>query len=131
MDLIKFHPDNLSRVQSSELQELTKEDIKELAEAYPYMNAKLYIVKKGTQNPKSLATYRSLNSLLRSGHQFELTGSIHGDPVKSIEPKLVQELEKVDYIEPEQPIFQPINTNNESRKTPIKPRTRRGNTKID
>ena len=127
MDLEKFHPDRIQYLQHKELIALTREHIKALAEAYPFMEGRLEIVKEGTVKPKSVATYRSLWSLLKSGHKFNIVGSIYNEPKVSVPAEVLEELESVEIIKPEKPIFTHKPKSNEYKQNPAKSGNRRGN----
>jgi hypothetical protein len=127
MDLTKFHPDRIQYLQHHELKSLTREDIKELSEAYPFMEGRLQIVKDGTVKPKSVATYRSLWSLLKSGHKFNIVGSIYDEPKVSVPVAVLEKLEEVEVIKPEKPIFTHKPKTNEYKQNPAKSGNRRGN----
>jgi hypothetical protein len=127
MDIVKFHPDNIRYLQHSDLISLTKDEIKELSEVYPFMEGRLQIVKEGTVKPKSVATYRSLWSLLKGGHKFNIVGSIYEEPLLQVDKQVVAEMQEVEFIQPEQPIFNNKQKTNEYKQNPAKSRNRRGN----
>jgi hypothetical protein len=108
MDIVAFHPGNLQGRTTEELRNLTPENIKVLAERYPFMNPDLRIARKNDKKIVSPATWKSLNALLKAGHPFEIVGTKWGEPKKSIEQivESVQPLAQAEYIQPEKPIFQ-------------------------
>jgi hypothetical protein len=73
------------------------------------MSPDLSIVNDSNPNVVSVATYKSLYSLLRLGFNFRIVGTKFGDPVPTpvIEQMAIveQELKRDTYIAPELPIF--------------------------
>ena len=110
MELVeKFAPSNLPNLTENAFAELTKDDIQLLASVYPVMQPKLLIAKEGTVHPKSPATYKSLYSLLFSGHKFYIAGTMFGKPKEVIDSeadiKMAKAINKAEFIAPEGQIF--------------------------
>jgi hypothetical protein len=111
MELVeKFAPSNLPNLIETDFVDLKKEDIQLLASVYPIMQPKLLIAKVGTVAPKSPATYKSLYSLLFSGHKFYIAGTMFGKPKEVIDTesdiKMAQAIATDDFVAPEGDIFQ-------------------------
>jgi hypothetical protein len=122
MDLIeKFSPKNLRHIRSTELINLTKEEIEKLAVAYPFMNGDLRIQKSDGKGVISSGTYRSVNSLIKSGHHFKIVGTKFGDPKIELQ-KEVEVIEQKEFIEPQKPIFNEPEKFEKLVKTPKKTR---------
>lgn len=147
MELVeKFAPANLPNLIETDFVDLTKDDIQLLASVYPVMQPKLLIAKVGTSHPKSPATYKSLYSLLFSGHKFYIAGTMFGKPKEVIDTdadiKMAEAIKTADFIAPSEPIFsetsivsekeieaeKPQAFKKEIGKTPVK-RTRKSNKK--
>jgi hypothetical protein len=102
MDLKKFRPSNLPNVGLEELQALTTEDIKELALAHPFMQGELLIRKADNTGIASPATWKSLYSLLKSGHKFKIVDIKNK---KAITSAPIVEVINNDFVEPERSLF--------------------------
>lgn len=110
MELVeKFAPANLPNLNETDFVDLSKDDIQLLASVYPIMQPKLLIAKEGTVHPKSPATYKSLYSLLFSGHKFYIAGTMFGKPKEVIDAnadiKMAESIKTDDFIAPSEPIF--------------------------
>jgi hypothetical protein len=101
MDLKKFNPSKLPNASLEELQSLGIDDIKELSLKYPYMSGELLIQKANGLGVASPATYKSLYSLLKSGHKFKIVGIKNKNAVPSKPVKKVIS----DFVKPEQSLF--------------------------
>ena len=113
MELVeKFNPSNLTTIDSSEFLTLTKDDIQLLASVYPVMQPKLLIAKEGTSFPQSPATYKSLYSLLFSGHKFYIAGTMYGKPKEVVasdsDVKMAEAISAPDFLAPEGQIFEEV-----------------------
>ena len=147
MELVeKFAPSNLPNLTPTDFVDLTKDDIQLLASVYPIMQPKLLIAKEGTVQPQSPATYKSLYSLLFSGHSFYISGTMHGKPSRVIDSdadiKMAEAISVSEFVAPEGAIFtetdvvsetvfeaeKPEAFKKEIAKTPIK-RTRKSSKK--
>jgi hypothetical protein len=111
MDIEKFHPKNIKHLYSAQLLELSQDDVRQLAEAYPIMHPELHISKVGAEHIINVATYKSAYSLMRTGYKFKIVGTKFGDPVLSTPEEeileVVEQLHSEDYVEPENKIFNP------------------------
>jgi hypothetical protein len=108
MDLNFYHPAHLRHRKLAELKALTIDEIKKISESYPIMNGDLLIAKKGDKKPiVSSATWKSLYSLLRNNHQFEIVGTRFGEPKETIEQiiKTSAPLSEPEFVAPAHPIF--------------------------
>lgn len=119
MELVeKFAPANLPNLSETDFVELSKDDIQLLASVYPVMQPKLLIAKEGTETPKSPATYKSLYSLLFSGHKFYIAGTMFGKPKEVIDSnadiKMAQAIVTDDFLAPSEPIFTEVDVVSET-----------------
>jgi hypothetical protein len=109
MDIALFNPANMKNLYASQFVGLTKENIKLLAETYPVMSPDLLIVNDKDRKVVSVATYKSLYSLLKLGFDFRIIATKFGDPKPTPVSEQIaiveEELKQESYIEPDQPIF--------------------------
>jgi hypothetical protein len=124
MDLVtlltKYSPANLKTVKGKELALLTDSDVHRLAEEYPFMGGDLLIKKIDNSGVESVATYKSLSSLLKGGHKFKIVGTKYGEPKEpamNIEA-VVQQISTPDFVPIEKDIFnKPKIQNNDGETT--------------
>lgn len=80
IDIEIYNPDYLDRTGIEQLSKLTALEIELLAKKHPFMPANLLIKRDDNKGVVSSATYRSLNSLLKSGHRYKIVGTKFGEP---------------------------------------------------
>jgi hypothetical protein len=88
-----------------ELKKLTKDQIIDLANQFPYMQPDLLIQKSDGTGAISTASYKSLANLLKAGHKFHIVGLKNElvKPPKKEEPKI-----EVEFVTPDAPIFEEV-----------------------
>jgi hypothetical protein len=95
-----YNPDNIKSIGIEQLSKLTALEIELLAKKFPFMDAMLLIKRDDGKGVTSSATYRSLNSLLKSGHRYKIVGSKYGEPKEPLFDieKETEKINQTDFI---------------------------------